>query len=192
MVHFIKPPLPFKLADGRYFINCEAAFVGEFHGKDRKGNSFTAPDLEMVKNLGPLAPLAAEATPTPAEAPAGPSRKPLQLRALIPFNQWLNLASYGGPSVRVHIYSVDMSALRLRFDGWSGPKQVPITSGSDAKTLLLDDGHGCTVFYVDSIDRPDGAVILEFDHTPDSASYPAVAPMSNQTLPAAAAATAGS
>ncbi|MGC3989002.1 MAG: hypothetical protein QM796_04820 [Chthoniobacteraceae bacterium] len=145
-IHFAKAPPPFKTEDGHYLINCEAAAIGTFDGVDPQGNPFTAADLEMVRNLGPLSPIApgnanstAQAAPHPASAPARP---PLQLRAKIPFNQWLNLASYGGPNVRVHVYSLDMTAIRLRFDGWSGPKQIPINRGSDAKTLLLDDGHG--------------------------------------------------
>jgi len=179
-VHFAKVPSPFKTTDGHYLINCEAALVGKFNGVDPQGNPFIAADLEMVKNLGPLSPVDPNGASSPAQVAsqraAASARPPVQMRAQIPFNQWLNLTSYGGPNVRVHIYSLDMTSIRLRFDGWSAPRQLPINRGRDAKTLLLDDGHGCTVYFVDSMDRPDDAVIWEFDHTPDSATYPKANP----------------
>jgi len=177
-IHFAKPPPPFKTPDGRYFINCEAAFLGQFQGTTPDGKPFTAADLEMVKNLGPLSPVRENSNAATTVLPSAANRPPLRIGAKIPFNQWLNLRAYGGPDIRVHIYSLDSSAIRLRFDGWSGPKELPITSGRDAKTLLFDDGTGCTVFYVDAMDRPDDAVVLEFDHTSSSATYPQVKPTS--------------
>jgi hypothetical protein len=98
-------------------------------------------------------------------------RPPLVKRATLPIGQWLPLPKYGGPNVLMKVHNIQMSFLTLQIGDKSAPVSELKIEGS-GRTLINDDGHGCRTFYIYDISCPSGSGTFEFDHTPDSATYP--------------------
>jgi hypothetical protein len=68
------------------------------------------------------------------------------------------------------VYNIQMTFLKVQIEKTGPVNNFSIeTSG---RTLIYDDGHGCRTFYVSDINCPSGSGVFEFDHAPDSATYP--------------------
>jgi hypothetical protein len=165
---------------GPFYINCMAAVAGLHEHTMADDKVQTVQEVVMIESLAPnanpygIAPAGAAGAQT-AQAgqtaqPAAARRPPIMKRATLPIGQWLPLPKYGGPNVQMKIHNIQVSFLTVQIDKAGAVNEVKIeTSG---RTLIHDDGHGCRTFYVYDINCPNGSGVFEFDHTPDSATYP--------------------
>jgi hypothetical protein len=186
LVHFSQRPPAFSLSKagaipvdhigggkGPFFVNCMAAIVGLHEHAMQDEKVQTVQEVALVESLAPTAqPYGNVAPPTQGAAaqPAVAKRPPITKRATLPTGQWLPLAKYGGPNVQMDIHNIQMTFLQVQIEKIGPVNQFKIeTSG---RTLIYDDGHGCRTFYVYDISCPSGSGVFEFEHTPDSASYP--------------------
>jgi len=196
IVHFPERPPAFRIAQGvvtlvdhvagekgPFYVNCMAAIAGLHEHTMADDKVQTVQEVVMIESLAPngnpyhIVPaasggaLAAQGGQTAQGAqPAGVRRAAITKRATLPIGQWLPLPKYGGPNTLMKIHNIQVSFLTVQIDKTGPVNEIKIeTSG---RTLVYDDGHGCRTFYVYDINCPNGSGVFEFDHTPDSASYP--------------------
>ena len=187
LVHFPERPPAFRLAQGAVipvdritgekgplYVNCMAAVAGLHEHTMGDGKVQTVQEVVMLESLAPTAQpygnVTAPAPGAPAAQPAASKRPPMKKTAILPIGQWLPLAKYGGPNAQMKIYNIQLTFLQVQIEKTGPVNDVKIeTSG---RTLVYDDGHGCRTFYVYDISCPGGSGSFEFDHTPDSATYP--------------------
>jgi hypothetical protein len=189
VVHFPERPPAFRLAQGAvipvdrvtgqkgpFYVNCMAAVVGLHEHTMADDKVQTVQEVVMIESLAPTAqPYGQVAPPQGAQTaqtaqPAAAKRPPITKRATLPIGEWLPLPKYGGPNVQMKVYNIQMTFLKVQIEKTGPVNNFSIeTSG---RTLIYDDGHGCRTFYVSDINCPSGSGVFEFDHAPDSATYP--------------------
>ena len=201
LVHFPTRPPAFRIAQGvvtpvdrvtgqqgPFYVNCMAAIAGLHEHTMADEKVQTVQEVIMIESLAPTAnPYgiktggtggaqtaqgAQGGQPGQAAQPVVAKRPPVVKRATLPIGQWLPLPKYGGPNVLMKINNIQVTFLTLQIgDNKSAPvNEVKIDSSG--RTLVYDDGHGCRTFYLYDISCPSGSGSFEFDHTPDSATYP--------------------
>jgi hypothetical protein len=192
LVHFPERPPAFRLAQGAvipvdhltgekgpFYVNCMAAVVGLHEHTMADDKVQTVQEVVMLESLAPTAqPYGQVAPPQGAQggqgAPGAQSvaarRPPITKRATLPIGEWLPLPKYGGPNVQMKVYNIQMTFLKLQIE--KGGAVTAFNIDNSGRTLIYDDGHGCRTFYISDITCPSGSGVFEFDHTPDSATYP--------------------
>jgi hypothetical protein len=196
LVHFPERPPAFRLAQGAvtpvdhiagqkgpFYVNCMAAIAG-LHEHTMAGDKVqTVQEVVMIESLAPTAnpygitPAAAQAALAGQNAqgaqgaqPVAVKRPPVTKRATLPIGQWVTLSKYGGPNALMKINNIQMTFLTAQIDKTGAVKEIKVDNSG--RTLIFDDGKGCRTFYVYDISTPSDSGLFEFQHTPESASYP--------------------
>ena len=190
VVHFPERPPAFRLAQGAvipvdrvtgqkgpFYVNCMAAIEGLHEHTMGDDKVQTVQEVVMIESLAPTAnpysitPAAAQGGQIAENAPAAAAKRPpITKRATLPIGEWLALPKYGGPNVQMRIHNIQVTFLKVQIEK-AGPVNN-FTIETSGRTLIYDDGHGCRTYYIYDVSCPSGSGVFEFDHTPDSATYP--------------------
>lgn len=108
---------------------------------------------------------------------------PVAIEAVVGMNQRVLLYEFGGPKAYLAVQSVNDVEIVVRKAGAANERIEKRTGLGEARTLLMDDGLGCKVYFVERTQRAATEVILRFEHAANSASKPRVLPASAKLVP---------
>lgn len=112
-----------------------------------------------------------------------PKQGPVAIECVVGMNQRVALSDFGGPRAYLSVLSVNDLEIVVRKAGMANERIEKKTGLGEARTLLLDDGRGCRVFFVERTQRAANEVILRFEHAENSLSRPATLPPSAKVVP---------
>lgn len=130
-----------------------------------------------------LAALFASTSVVQAQGAYAGDRSPVNYEFVVGMNQRIALPDYGGPRSMLTVQSVNDIEIVVRKSG-SANERIEKKSGlGEARTLLLDDGEGCKVFFVERTQRAANEVILRIEHAAGSRSKPPEKPAAVKIVP---------